>query len=281
MWFTEDYTPNVKFSIKIREKLVDLKSQYQTIAVYDTHDFGRVLVIDGYLMLTEKDEFIYHEMITHVSMAVNPSIKDVLVVGAGDGGTVRELTRYQTIERIDMVEIDRQVVEVCRKYLPQTAGKLDDPRVRLFFMDGVQFAADKAGEYDLIIVDSTDPLGPGEGLFTRSFYADCHRALKDQGILANQIGGPYYPDDIQAVQNAYRKIKSVFPVARVYQANIPTYASGHWLFGFASKGLDPVQDLKADVWNSLGLHTQYYNTKLHLGGFALPNYVKQLLEAGE
>lgn len=281
MWFTEHYTPNVKFSIKIKEELVNLKSEYQRISVFDSDDYGRILVIDGYLMLTEKDEFIYHEMIAHVPMAVNPEIKDVLVVGAGDGGTVRELTRYASIERIDMVEIDEKVVEVCRKYFPQTAGKLDDPRVQLFFMDGVQFVADRAGEYDLIVVDSTDPFGPGEGLFSHAFYSNCYRALKDQGILVNQIGGPYYRDDVLATQSAYGKLKSVFPVARVYQAHIPTYASGHWLFGFASKGLDPVQDLKADVWNSLGLHTQYYNTKLHLGGFALPNYVKQLLEAGE
>lgn len=281
MWFTEHFTPNVKFSIKIKEELVNLKSEYQTIAVYESEDFGRILVIDGFLMLTEKDEFIYHEMITHVPMAVNPRIKDVLVIGAGDGGTVRELIRYPSIERIDMVEIDEKVVEVCRRYIPQTAGKLNDPRVRLLFMDGVKFVADKESEYDLIIVDSTDPFGPGEGLFSSAFYADCHRALKGQGILVNQIGGPYYASDIQAAQSAYRKIKRIFPVARVYQAHIPTYASGHWLFGFASEGLDPVRDLRADEWNRLGLQTQYYNTSLHLGSFALPNYVEQLLKEGE
>ncbi|AEV70007.1 polyamine aminopropyltransferase [Acetivibrio clariflavus] len=276
LWFTEYHTENARFSFKIDKQVVSLKSEFQRIDVFDSYDFGRVLVLDGFIMLTEKDEFIYHEMMTHLPMAVNPEIHDVLVIGAGDGGAVRELTRYDSIKRIDMVEIDKLVVDVCREYLPQTSCKLDDPRVHIYFEDGIKFVKEKNNEYDLIIVDSTDPFGPGESLFTEEFYRNCFKALKSTGIMVNQHESPYYPNDALAMQDAHKKIKSVFPVALVYQAHIPTYPSGHWLFGFASKGLDPVADLSTS-WDSLGLKTKYYNTDLHKGCFALPNYVKELL----
>ena len=276
LWFTEYHTENARFSFKIDKQVVSLKSEFQRIDVFDSYDFGRVLVLDGFIMLTEKDEFIYHEMMTHLPMAVNPEIHDVLVIGAGDGGAVRELTRYDSIKRIDMVEIDKLVVDVCREYLPQTSCKLDDPQVHIYFEDGIKFVKEKNNEYDLIIVDSTDPFGPGESLFTEEFYRNCFKALKSTGIMVNQHESPYYPNDALAMQDAHKKIKSVFPVALVYQAHIPTYPSGHWLFGFASKGLDPVADLSTS-WDSLGLKTKYYNTDLHKGCFALPNYVKELL----
>ena len=229
-------------------------------------------------MVTEKDEFIYHDMIVHVPMATNPNIKKVLVIGAGDGGTVRELTRYQTIEQIDMVEIDKMVVDVCREYFPQTACKLDDPRVNLFFEDGLKFVRNKENEYDLIIVDSTDPFGPGEGLFTKEFYGNCYKALTEDGILVNQHESPYYNYHAKAMKDAHEKIVGFFPISKVYQAHIPTYPSGHWLFGFASKKYDPIKDLNADAWNKLDIKTKYYNTDLHVGCFALPNYVKEMLE---
>jgi spermidine synthase len=277
LWFTEYHTKNARFSFKLDKPIISLKSEFQRIDVFDSYDFGRILVLDGYLMFTEKDEFIYHEMMTHIPMAVNPEIRDVLVIGAGDGGVVRELTRYDSIKRIDMVEIDKLVVDVCREHFPKTSCKLDDPRVHIYYEDGFEFVRRKHDEYDLIIVDSTDPFGPGEILFTREFYGNCFKALKTSGIMVNQHESPYYPDDALAMQKAHKEIKSVFPIALVYQAHIPTYASGHWLFGFASKGLDPITDLNTG-WNSLGLETRYYNTELHKGCFALPNYAKELLE---
>ena len=198
------------------------------------------LTLDGLIMLTEKDEFIYHEMIVHVPMATNPNIERVLVIGGGDGGTVRELTRYGTIENIDMVEIDELVVEVCKKYILQTAGKLEDPRVKLYFENGLKFVRSKEGEYDLIIVDSTDPFGPGEGLFTKEFYGNCYKALKEDGILVNQHESPFYPYYIDSMKRAHHRIREFFPICKVYQAHIPTYPSGHWLFGFASKNMIPL-----------------------------------------
>mgnify|MGYP000905322638 CR=1 FL=1 len=277
LWFTENHTDNVRFSIRVDKHIESIQSDYQKIDVFQTSEFGKVLVIDGYIMLTEKDEFIYHEMLTHVPMAVNPNIKKVLVIGAGDGGTVRELTRYNSVESIDMVEIDKKVVEICKEYIPQTASKLNDKRVNLYFEDGLKFVKTKRNEYDLIIVDSTDPIGPGTELFTMEFYENCFNALVHDGILVNQHESPYYKNDAEAMQNAHKKIKSIFPVAMVYQAHIPTYSSGHWLFGFASKKYDPITDLNEDLWNLLRLNTNYYNTKIHKGSFYIPNYVKRLL----
>lgn len=278
LWFSEKHTKNVKFSIKVDKQLYSGMSEFQRIDVFQSKDFGRFLTLDGYMMLTEKDEFIYHEMITHVPMAVHPNIKDVLVIGAGDGGVMRELTRYPSIERIDMVEIDEMVVTVCKKYLKQTACAFDDKRVHLYFQDGLKFIRKCEDAYDLIIVDSTDPFGPGEGLFTKEFYGNCYKALKEDGIMVNQHESPFYEEDALAMQRAHKRIVESFHISRVYQAHIPTYPSGHWLFGFASKKYHPVKDLDAKRWKEYGLDTQYYNTNLHKGSFYLPNYVEDLLE---
>jgi spermidine synthase len=205
LWFSEFHTNNVKFSIKIKEQLFSAQSDYQKIDVFDTFEFGKILTLDGYLMVTEKDEFIYHDMITHIPMAVNPAIKKVLVV------------------------------------------------------------------------DSTDPFGPGEGLFTKEFYGNCYKSLKEDGILVNQHESTFYDNYAKAVKRTHKLITNTFNISRVYQAHIPTYPSGHWLFGFASKKFDPILDLKVEQWNKLNIKTNYYNTDLHLGSFALPNYVIKLL----
>lgn len=278
LWFTEEHTKNVHFNIKVEKQLLSKQGDFQRIDVLETPEFGRVLTLDGYIMITQKDEFIYHEMMVHVPMAVKPDIKKVLVIGAGDGGTIRELTRYTGIEHIDMVEIDKEVVNVCKEYFSQTACKLGDERVHIYYEDGLRFVRKPVDEYDLILVDSTDPFGPGEGLFTKEFYGNCYKALKEDGILINQHESPYYENDQKGMKRAHRNIRSVFPVSTVYQMHIPTYPSGHWLFGFASKGLSPTKDLKAEQWNALNISTRYYNTDLHLGAFALPNYVKEQLE---
>ena len=277
LWFSERHTPNVKLSIRVNRQLYSGQSEFQRIDVFESKEFGRFLTLDGYMMLTERDEFIYHEMMVHVPMAVHPAVKRVLVIGGGDGGVIRELTRYENIEHIDMVEIDPLVVEVCRKYLPMTACRLDDPRVHIFYEDGLKFIRSRENEYDLIIVDSTDPFGPGEGLFTKEFYGNCYKALKEDGIMVNQHESPFYEEDAAAMQRAHRRIVESFPISRVYQAHIPTYPSGHWLFGFASKRYHPVHDLNAAAWNLRGIGTRYYTTRLHSGAFSLPAYVEELL----
>ncbi|MEQ8154479.1 MAG: polyamine aminopropyltransferase [Clostridiaceae bacterium] len=278
LWYTENQTENVKFSMKVKDYVFSGKSDFQKIDIIDTFEFGRVLVIDGWTMVTEKDEFIYHEMITHVAMGVNPNIRRALVIGGGDGGTVRELTGFSTIEEIHMVEIDPVVVEASKKYLDYTSCKLDDKRVSVYFEDGIKYIKTKENYYDLIIVDSTDPIGPGEGLFSEEFYNDCFKALTEEGIMVNQCESPYYPNNAKEMKRAYNKIGKIFPICKAYQYHMPTYASGHWLFGFASKKYDPLKDFKGFQFKEKLESTKYYNEEIHKGAFALPTYVIKELE---
>lgn len=281
LWFTEKHTEHVKFSIQVDRQLYSSQSEFQRIDIFSSKEFGRFLTLDGYMMLTQKDEFIYHEMMVHVPMAVHPKVRKVLVIGGGDGGTARELIRYPAIEQIDVVEIDEEVVSACRAHLPQTACGFDDERVRLYYEDGLKYVRRYEDAYDLILVDSTDPFGPGEGLFTKEFYGNCYKALKADGIMVNQHESPFYPNDAMAMQRAHKRIVDSFPISKVYQAHIPTYPSGHWLFGFASKRYHPLADQDADRWKALGIQTRYYNEQLHKGAFALPNYVEEMLEKVE
>ena len=277
VWFSEFHTPDVQHSIRVNRHLYSEQSEFQRIDIFETPEFGRMLVLDGNVMLTERDEFIYDEMITHVPMAVHPNIRNILVIGAGDGGVVRELTRYDTVERIDLVEMDPLVVEACRTYLPGNACRLDDSRVRITFGNALKYIRRCENKYDLIIVDSTDPFGPAEGLFTKEFYGNCYNALKEEGILVNQQGSPFFKNDAEAMQRSHKRIVDTFPISRVYQAHIPTYAAGYWLFGFASKKYHPVDDLDEERWNALRLKTRYYTTRLHRGAFCLPAFLEEML----
>ncbi|NLK43690.1 MAG: polyamine aminopropyltransferase [Tissierellia bacterium] len=279
LWFDEKNTDTCNLSIKVKKHLHSEMTPFQKIDFFESYDFGIFFTLDGAIMVNEKDEFIYHDMIVHLPMAVNPQVKKVLVIGGGDGGTVRELTRYKGIESIHMVEIDERVVRLCQKYLPLTSSKLDDERVSLFFEDGVKFVKDKENLYDLIIVDSTDPIGPGEGLFTTDFYKDCYKALNENGILINQHESPYFEEYKREMLKAHAKLKKIFEICEVYQFHMPTYSSGHWLFGFASKKLHPIKDHKKEEWEKLGLYTKYYNPEIHKGSFMLPTYVRELLKS--
>lgn len=281
LWFSEFHAPDVKHSIRVNKHLYSRKSEFQQIDIFETPEFGRVLTLDGNVMLTERDEFIYDEMITHVPMSVHPNVQDVLVIGAGDGGVVKELARYESIRRIDLVEMDPQVVEACRVYLPENASRLDDSRVHIYFDNALRFIRRCQEEYDLIIVDSNDPFGPSEGYFTKEFYGICYNALREDGIMVNQQGSPFYKHDAEAMQRSHKRIVSTFPISRVYQAHIPTYAAGYWLFGFASKKYHPVDDFDAKKWLELHLRTRYYTTKLHIGAFYLPAYLEEMLLAVE
>ena len=281
LWFSEFHTPDVKHSIRVQRHLYSHKSEFQQIDIYDTPEFGKVLTLDGNVMLTERDEFIYDEMITHVPMAVHPNVQDVLVIGAGDGGVARELARYESIRRIDLVEMDEQVLDACRRYLPGNACRLDDDRVHIYFDNALRFIRRKHAQYDLIIVDSTDPFGPSEGYFTREFYGICYNALRDDGIMVNQQGSPFYHQDAEAMQRSHKRIVSTFPISRVYQAHIPTYAAGYWLFGFASKKYHPIDDFDRDKWLALHLKTNYYTVRLHTGAFFLPAFLERMLEEVE
>ena len=281
LWFDEFHAPDVRHGIRVNRHLYSKKSDLQQIDIFDTPEFGRVLALDGSVMLTERDEFIYDEMITHVPMAVHPDIRDILVIGAGDGGVVKELARYPQVERIDLVEMDPEVLAACQAYLPENASRLNDSRVHIFYDNALRFIRRRTGEYDLIIVDSNDPFGPSEGYFTREFYGICYNALKDDGIMVNQQGSPFFSHDADAMQRSHQRIAATFPISRVYQAHIPTYAAGYWLFGFASKKYHPIDDFDPQRWQSYHFKTDYYTTKLHVGAFYLPAFLERMLQEVE
>jgi len=274
-WFREEstYQNQASLGFKIDKVLCREKSSFQEIMIFENSFFGRIMVIDQVTMLTTRDEFIYHEMIVHPAMAVHPGIQRVLVIGAGDGGTIRELTRYEQIRSIDWVEIDGAVVELSERFLPTLTAGNRDPRVHLMIRDGAAYIEDYSGEpYDLIIIDSTDPVGPGEGLFGTSFYQACYNILSDEGIVINQAENPHYsPEWVTGISG---KLKRIFPRFSFYQAFIPTYPSGHWLFGFASKKRDP---RIPQAGPGFGGDLKYYNSEVHTAAFALPNFIKDLI----
>lgn len=278
LWYTENHTEHVKFSVRVNKQLCSRQSEFQRIDMFETKEFGNMLTLDGYVMCTQIDEFIYHEMIVHTPMAVHPNVERVLVIGGGDGGALRELAKYDSIKQLDLVEIDEEVINACKEFLPETACGFSDKRVTVYIQDGLKYIRTCENTYDLIIVDSTDPFGPGEGLFTKEFYGNCYKALKEDGIMVNQHESPFYENDARAMQRAHKRITESFAICRVYSAHIPTYPSGHWLFGFASKKYHPVKDLKAMNWKALNINCRYYNCNLHRGSFAMPNYVEELLK---
>ena len=278
MWFHDEHTDNVKLAIRVDYQVFSAQSEIQRIDVLESKEFGKILVVDGDLMLTEKDEFIYHEMISHVPMAVHPQVEKILVIGGGDGGVVRELAKYDTVEQIDVVEADPLLVEVCRKYFPQMACSLNDPRVHIYHEDGLRFIRSKSDAYDLIIIDSPNPFGAGEGLFTKEFYGNCFNALHEDGIMINQHESPFYKEEAFQCQRMHKRIIESFPISRIYQAHIPSYPSGHWLFGFASKRYHPIHDMDGIQWKLRGIQTKYYLPRLHEGIFALPAYVEELVQ---
>lgn len=278
MWFHDEHTDNVKLAIRVDYQVFSAQSEIQRIDVLESKEFGKILVVDGDLMLTEKDEFIYHEMISHVPMAVHPQVERILVIGGGDGGVVRELAKYDTVEQIDVVEADPLLVEMCRKYFPQMACSLNDPRVHIYHEDGLRFIRSKSDAYDLIIIDSPNPFGAGEGLFTKEFYGNCFNALHEEGIMINQHESPFYKEEAFQCQRMHKRIVESFPISRIYQAHIPSYPSGHWLFGFASKRYHPIHDMDGIQWKLRGIQTKYYLPRLHEGVFALPAYVEELVQ---
>ena len=276
-WFSEMHTPHVKLSIRVDRQLYSGKSEFQRIDVFDSPELGKFVTLNGDIIFSDADEFVYDEMVTHVPMAVHPHVKNVLIIGGGDGGVAKELIRYPDIETIDVVEVDKMFVDVCRDIFPEVAAGMNDPRVNIHYEDGLRFLRTKQDAYDLIINDSTDPLGHTAGLFTKEFYGSCYKALHDDGIMVYQHGSPFYDEDEEPCRAMHRKAFRSFPISRVYQAHIPTCAAGYWLFGFASKKYHPLIDLDAARWNRRGIKTWYYTTNLHMGAFMLPKYVEDLL----
>ncbi|MCL6581332.1 MAG: polyamine aminopropyltransferase [Firmicutes bacterium] len=279
-WFSELHTPNFHISVRVRQTLEVKRTTYQELAVLDTYDFGRMLVLDGIIQTTEADEFIYHEMLSHVPLFTHGHPERVLVIGGGDGGLVREVLRHPTVREVHHVEIDQAVTEAARRWLPSIAGALDDPRVRQYFTDGVEFvrlaAREVDGIYDAILVDSTDPLGPAVGLFGPVFYRNCRKALRKGGVLAVQSESPWFTRG--AMLRSFHGIRRSFPVTRLYTAHIPTYSTYTWSFTI---GVEEGEPAEARVPDPLPFNTKYYTPSIHRAAFALPAFVERLLRAPE
>ncbi len=251
------------------------ESEFQKLDIVDTVDYGRMMLLDGLVMVTERDEFIYHDMITHPALFTHPNPKKVLVIGGGDGGTIREIVRHPEVELAVLCEIDGLVIEKSIDLLPSMASAIDgsNPKVKLHVDDGIAYIREHQGEFDVILVDSTDPIGPAVGLFEEDFYQTVFAALKDDGIMVAQSESPFYHADIQ--KEMFGNLRAVFPIVEMYQAFIPTYPSGFWSFAFASKKYHPVKDFDRERATNRAFHTRYYNEDLHLGAFMLPTFARE------
>jgi len=274
LWFTEKHKKNSGITLKVKTALFHGKSEYQVIDVLDTFEFGRMLLLDGLVMITERDEFVYHEMITHIPICVHPAPSNILVIGGGDGGTIREILRHSEVKRADLVEIDKLVIEKSMEFFPSVSSKLKDPKVNIIVKDGIRYIKEHRNEYDVIIIDSTDPIGPGEGLFKREFYKSVFDSLKEDGIMVAQTESPFVNENL--VANIFKNIKAIFPIVKMYTASIPTYPGGYWSFSFGSKKYDPIKDFNQKRAADIQAQLKYYNSDIHKASFALPNFVQKL-----
>ncbi len=283
VWFT-DKDDNQGLSIRYTgEVLYEKQTEFQKVKVLETYAYGKMLTIDNMIMCTEKDETHYHEMISHPAMLAHGNIKNVLVIGGGDGGTIREVLKHESVEKVTMVEIDEAVIEASKLHLPQLSSAFGHKKLDLIIGDGIKYVADaKAGTYDLILVDGSDPVGPAKGLFTTKFYKDCHKALNDKGILVAQGESPMFNEKVFVELN--QELKKVFDKDAVhcFTFSIPTYPTGIWSFQLATKGgLHPTKNFDADKAEKFAAthNLNYYNEGIHVGAFALPTFIKRKLNS--
>lgn len=272
LWIGEQQGPNMRLGLRARATLHREVSEFQEILVVDTFAFGRVLMLDGTFQVTEKDEFLYHEMLAHPALMAHAAPRQVLVIGGGDGGTIREVMRHREVERAVLCEIDPRVTAVSREHLPQVAAGLSDPRVEVLHQDGVRYIQDSPGAFDVILIDSTDPVGPAVGLYSQEFYAACRRALRPGGIVCAQSESPIVNGDV--VRRVHIGMRPVFAHTLLYLGPLPTYPSGLWSYALGSD--EPVA-LEVDAGRAQRLGTRYYTAALHRTLAALPPFAAALL----
>jgi spermidine synthase len=275
-WFEEAYSPHWRQSIEIERVVHQERTEFQTVLIFDSAIFGRVLALDGLIQTTERDEFLYHEMVTHVPLVAHGAPSDVLIIGGGDGGALEEVLKHASVRRATLVDLDRRVVELSRQFLPTICGAaFDDPRARLLFADGLAFVAETDDRFDVIIVDSTDPFGPGEGLFEERFYANCRVRLRPGGVLVHQGGNPF-PEWLRFVNSRHRLAK-VFPDASFYWGTVPSYYGG--LFAVGWGGDDPARrQLSAAelALRPIPAGLRWYSPAIHVASFARPPWLEAL-----
>lgn len=277
-WFTEIYGEATAFSVRYSRKVLDTNSDFQKIEIFDTDALGRVLILNGCFMVTEKDSFIYHEMLVHPAMEVLSAPRRVLIIGGGDGGAVTEVVKYSTVESVTLCEIDPLVVESCREHFPEISQGLSDPRAQVVCEDGAAFVKNFTQEFDLVLVDSTDPVGPGVALFETSFYESIKKSLKRGGAAVFQTESPLFMGDV--FSKTVRDLRLVFgsDAATPYLATIPSYPGGLWSFTFCSETVDPVRKEPWELPRELTRTLRYYNPHVHSAAFALPVFVGKMTE---
>lgn len=275
--FYKEITPaGFGIAIKVKEVLFSDQSPFQKVEIIDTDSaLGKILTLDDLMMTTEGDEFFYHEMISHIPMMNHKCPKSVLVIGGGDGGTVREVLKHDTVEKVILCEIDGMVIDVCKKYLPTIAGKLDDPCVEILVEDAIEYIKDKENEFDIVLIDSTDPMGPGEGLFTEEFYTNVKKSLKKGGIVTAQSESPVA--NKEEIKKMYSLLKKVFPITSTFTSPIPTYPGGYWAWAFCSEEIEPLSYIDEKRCEEITKTCKIYNKEYHQARFALPNFLKNLL----
>ncbi len=270
-WFTEAQTEGVRLGLRLGREISVRRTPYQDLLLAETTELGKLLALDGRIMLTERDEAFYHEMLVHPALLGHTGPRRVLVIGGGDGGTLREVLRHKEVEKVVLVEIDREVVQECRRFLESVhRGSFDDPRAKIVFEPGQEFVRGARSEYDVIIVDSSDPVGPNLPLFRKPFFRDCREALREGGIFVCQCGSPfYYPDELKEV---YRGLGGVFDHVGVYLGFVPTYPSGLWSFCIAGDRGVPKEPIREPSFS-----TKYYSPQVHRAAFVLPRFIEELL----
>ncbi|AEF95255.1 Spermidine synthase [Desulfotomaculum nigrificans CO-1-SRB] len=274
LWFYErNIVPGLSLGLEVTSTVHSEQTEFQHLAIVDTKAMGRVLFLDNIIMTSTKFEFVYHEMITHVALNTHPNPKKVLVIGGGDGGAIREIIKHPRVEKAVLVEIDRRVVETAKEFLPEISCGLNDPRVEVLYQDGIKYVQEHQNEFDIIITDSTDPIGPAVGLFEKGFYESCRDALKEDGIFVAQTESPYY--DVNLLPKVQKNTRDIFPITKLYLAFIPEYPGGCWSFTIGSKKYDPEA---ADLSNWPNYPTRYYNPGIHKAAFVLPNFVRELIK---
>jgi spermidine synthase len=275
LYLTEQQTDNQRLAVRVTKTLHHEKTDFQDLVIVETPQWGRLLALDGFFQTNEVDEFVYHEMGAHVPLFTHPDPKRVLVVGGGDGGMVREVVKHPGVEHVDLVEIDGRVIETSKQYFPEIAVALTgNPRVHVHVADGIKWVAEHEAEYDVIIIDSSEPIGPGEGLFTPEFYANVFKALTGDGLMVAQTESPW--SNAAVIKRAFGGISKSFPITRLYTCAVPTYPTGLWSFTLGSKKHDPAD---ADVAERFGdMNTRYYTPGMHFGALQLPRFIQQMTE---
>ena len=276
LWYEETFGDQVRLGLRTKETLFSAQSAYQKVEVIDTEGFGRVLVIDGVFMTSEYDEFLYHEMLAHPALTTAPSIERVLVIGGGDGGTVREVLRHPDVKHCTMIEIDELVVEASKRYLPGIGTAWDDPRLDLRFIDAIEYVSESEDdEFDVVLLDGTDPVGPGAVLFDESFYRGCKRMLAEGGVMALQSQSPLLMMDVFV--ETQHKLRKLFSEVHPYLGPVPLYGTGTWSWTWCSDTGEPLRPIQ-ERQDAIAAGSKAYNAELHQALFALPSYVKRALK---